>query len=237
MTSVRLAVISAGAAHSLVAAVAKDISVEVAGTFGAVGTMRERFLAGEACDLLILTKAQIAQLAAERRVDAASAADLGVVRTAIAVRVDQDVPDVADEARLRTAILAADALYFPDPAKATAGIHFVTVLEALGIHAAMRPRFRNFPNGATSMRELARSKERALGCTQATEIIATPGIKLVAMLPRAFELATVYTAAVSAAARDADNARAFISRLAGAEALSARRRAGFEDIPPSSSPG
>ena len=237
MSSVRLDVISAGAAHSLVAAIAKEDAVEVAGTFGAVGAMREKFLAGEACDLLILTKAQIAQLAAERRVDGASAADLGVVRTAIAVRAGEAVPDVSDAVKLREAILAADALYFPDPERATAGIHFVKVLDALGIRAAVEPRFRNFPNGATSMRELARSTGHTLGCTQSTEIVATPGIALVAMLPPAFELATVYTAAVSAAARDAGNARAFISRLVGAASLTARRRAGFEGIPPASAPG
>ena len=237
MSSVRLDVIGAGAAHSLVVAIAKEDAIEVDGTFGAVGAMREKFLAGEACDLLILTKAQIAQLAAERRVDAASAADLGVVRTAIAMRAGEAVPDVSNAVKLREAILAADALYFPDPEKATAGIHFVKVLDALGIRAVVEPRFRNFPNGATSMRELARSTGRALGCTQSTEIIATPGIALVAMLPRAFELATVYTAAVSATARDAGNARAFISRLAGAASLTARRRAGFEGLPSASAPG
>ena len=57
------------------------------------------------------------------------------------------------------------------------------------------------------------------------------------MLPPAFELATVYTATVSANARDAKTAREFISRLAGPLALASRRRAGFEDIPLSLSPG
>lgn len=233
----RLDVISAGAAHSLVTALANENAIEVIGSFGAVGAMREKFLAGEPCDLLILTKAQIAVLAGERRVVPDSAADLGVVRTVIAVRAGVEPPDVSDERGLRAAILAADALYFPDPGKATAGIHFVKVLDALGIRASVQARFRTYPNGATSMSEMAKSTGRALGCTQVTEIIATPGIALVAHLPPAFELATVYTAAVSANARDADTAREFISRLAGALALASRRRAGFEDMPSSSSPG
>lgn len=226
----RLDVISAGAAHSLVTALASESAIELVGSFGAVGAMREKFLAGEACDLLILTKPQIAALIAEARVVGDSAADLGAVRTAIAMRTGEAAPDIADEAALRAAILAAGALYFPDPEKATAGIHFIKVLDALGIRASVQARFRTYPGGATAMRELAKSTGRALGCTQATEIIATPGIALVAALPRALELATVYTAAVSARARDAKTARDFIGRLAGAGALALRRRAGFEDI-------
>ena len=233
----RLDVISAGAAHSLVAALASENAIEITGSFGAVGAMREKFLSGEPCDLLILTKAQIGALAMERRVASDSAADLGVVRTAIAVRAGEESPDVSSDTALRAAVLAADALYFPDPGKATAGIHFVKVLDALGIRAAVQARWRTFPNGATAMRALAQSQGRALGCTQATEIIATPGISLVAHLPPAFELATVYTAAVSASARDAKTAREFISCLVGAPALASRRRAGFEDMPISSSPG
>jgi molybdate transport system substrate-binding protein len=233
----RLDIISAGAARSLVDAIAKENAIEVTGSFGAVGAMREKFLAGEPCDLVILTKAQISALGKEGRVLTDTAADLGIVRTAIAVRKGASLPDVGDEATLRAAILAADALYFPDPEKATAGIHFVKVLVALGIRATVQSRFRTFPNGATAMGELAKSIGSAIGCTQASEIIATPGITLVAALPSAFELATIYTAAVSAKARDANTARTFISSLSGALSLASRRRAGFEDIPLSSSPG
>ena len=35
-----------------------------------------------------------------------------------------------------------------------AGIHFVGVMRALGVHDALQPRFRTAPNGATAMREL-----------------------------------------------------------------------------------
>ena len=54
----------------------------------------------------------------------ASAADIGTVLTAVAVRSGDPVPDVGNAAGLRAALLAADAIYFPDPKLATAGIHF-----------------------------------------------------------------------------------------------------------------
>jgi molybdate transport system substrate-binding protein len=224
---VNLDFISAGAAQGLVATVAKDAVVDVAGSFGAVGAMREKFLAGEPCDVVILTHAQIAQLGAERRVDALTAADLGAVATAIAVRVGEAAPDVSGAAALRGALLAADAIYFPDPAKATAGIHFAKVLDTLGIRAAVSERLRAFPNGTTAMRAMAAADGHPIGCTQATEILATPGVRLVAALPAGFDLETVYTAAVSRRARDPGAALRFVDRLAGDATRSLRNGAGF----------
>ena len=219
--------VSAGAAQGLVATLAKEAGVEVAGSFGAVGAMREKFLAGEACDIVILTHAQVAELAALDRVDARTSADLGSVPTAIAVRASDPLPDVSGEAPLRAALLAADAIYFPDPAKATAGIHFAKVLRQLGIDAATAGRLKTFPNGATAMRAMAQDGGHPIGCTQATEILATPGIALVAPLPPGFDLETVYTAAVSRAAADPEGAARFVGLLTGAAGREARRQAGF----------
>jgi molybdate transport system substrate-binding protein len=53
-------------------------------------------------------------------------------------------------------------------------------------------------------------------------------VNLVGALPREFELATVYTAGVSAAAAEPAVARRFVTLLADASTLAARTRAGFE---------
>jgi len=222
---------SAGAAQAFVGALAARERVDVAGSFGAVGAMREKFLSGEGCDVLILTRAQIDALARDGLVVGETVADLGTVPTAIAVRAGKPVPDVSGEAGLRAALLAADAIYFPDPAKATAGIHFAKVLDQLGIRPTIEPRIRNFPNGATSMREMAEARGNPIGCTQATEILATPGVHLVAPLPSGFELETIYTAAVSAKAADPLRARAFVNALGGASSRELRATAGFV-LPP-----
>ena len=218
---------SAGAAHALVQRVASARGIEATGSFGAVGAMLEKFLAGEPCDVVILTDAQIAKLAVEGRVDAGTCADLGSVVTSIAVRVGDNVPQVNDEKSLRSALLAASAIYFPDPTKATAGIHFAAVIDRLGIRDKVAARVRTFPNGATAMRAMAEDNAHPIGCTQATEILATRGVRLVAPLPRGLDLETVYTAAVSAAALNA-GARDFVAALSGDDARSDRVAVGFE---------
>jgi len=228
-----LHVLSGGAAQAIVRAIEEDFraatGASVHGTFGAVGAMREKLIAGERCDAVILTAALVAELEREGRVLLGTSAPLGRVRTGVAVRAGEPMADIADGPALRATLLAAEAIYFPDPKLATAGIHFVNVLRSLGIDEIIAPRLRPHPNGAAAMRELARTTGQGhVGCTQITEIRYTPGVALVGPLPAEFELATVYTVAVSAGAREPDLARRFAELLASHETRPMRERAGFE---------
>lgn len=223
----KLRFVSAGAAQGLVRAQAQQQGIEVEGHFGAVGAMQEKLLGGEACDVVILTRAQIDALAGQRQVLGGSAADLGAVATSIAVRSADAPPNVRDGPSLRAALLAADAIYFPDAVKSTAGKHFAQVIEALGISPQVEGRLRSFPNGATAMAAMAQAGGHPIGCTQSTEILATPGVTLVAPLPAEFALETTYTAAVSASATDASAAARFVALLTSAASAPLRRTAGF----------
>ena len=210
----KLRFVSAGAAQAAVRERAARDGIEVEGSFGAVGAMLEKFGSGEPCDIVILTRAQIEELASMGGIVASGITDLGAVPTAIAVRDADPAPRITDGESLRAALLDADEIYFPDPAKATAGIHFDKVLRTLGIRDRVAGRMRTFPNGAAAMRAMAQSSGHPIGCTQATEIEATPGVRLAAALPPAFALATMYTGAVSARASDRDAAARFLSSLA-----------------------
>ena len=223
----------AGAAQGLMrvlqAQFEADTGLRLQGRFGAVGAMQEALLAGEPCDLLVLTEPMVQALLAAGHLREGSAAVLGRVRTGVAVRRGQPLPDVSTPAALAAALRAADAVYFPDPLRATAGIHFVKVLRELGVHDELQPRFRTYPNGATAMRELAASSDQhPMGCTQVTEILYTEGVQLVALLPAQFELATVYTAAVCTASPRAAAAALLVARMAGESAGALRRAGGFE---------
>jgi len=78
------------------------------------------------------------------------------------------------------------------------------------------------------MRALAAStSRRPIGCTQATEILSTPGIVLVAALPPDCALATVYTAAIGARAEAAAEAMRLLALLTDAAGREDRRQLGF----------
>ena len=224
---------SGGAAQGLVSQLEGSFFSEsgraVAGTYGAVGLMCDKLLAGEPCDVIILTQALIDELTTSGHVQSGSARPLGVVKTGVAVKTGQAQPRVDTPEALKAALLAAKGIYFPDPVKATAGIHFMNVLKKLGIDAQVGSRLRVFPNGATAMREMAQAKEAGLiGCTQKTEILYTQGVQWVDLLPKEFELATVYTAAVAAKAEQPQAARLLIELLVSPEAAELRRSGGFE---------
>jgi molybdate transport system substrate-binding protein len=228
-----LHLLSAGAAQGLARALEPRWTAESGTTldarYNAVGAIKQTFDAGAPCDVIVLTAAMIDAMVAAGAVLPDTRAALGRVRTGIAVRAGDALPAVDTPDALRAALLAADAIYLPDPERATAGIHFAKVLRELGIDDAVRARLHAFANGATAMRELAAATSaRPIGCTQHTEILYTPGVRLVAALPRAFELATVYVAAVSARAADAALARRFVQLLAGADAHALRSAGGFE---------
>ena len=137
-------------------------------------------------------------------------------------------PAVATAAELRAALLGADGIYFPDPVKATAGIHFAKVLAQLDIADQVAARILPYPAGAIAMRAMADSTlPVVLGCTQVTEILYTSGAALVARLPKEFELATVYSVALCTSAAGNEFAARFAAMLGGEESLMLRRGAGF----------
>jgi len=233
MVAAKLRLLSGGAAHGLIEALAAqfraDTGTEIVGSFGPVGAMKERLLAGEPTDLVILTRALVDELAAAGRVLPDTRTDLGRVRTGVAVKAGDPVPDVSSAQGLRAALTAAREIYFPDPLRATAGIHFAKVLDSLGVRETLADRLRPHASGAAAMGAMSRAAGRGLlGCTQITEIVITPGVALAGALPAEFELATTYTAAVCARAESAEFARRLVALLGSELTRALRARLGFE---------
>jgi molybdate transport system substrate-binding protein len=230
MTS--LSILSGGAAQglvrSLMPAFKTKTGLDIEGEFGAVGAMADKLRAGRPTDIIILTEALVRALAQQNSVAASSIKNVGVVETALAVRTSDPKIAAPDQASLREALLAADAIYVPDTKASTAGIHVAKVLALLGIAGEVESRLKIYPNGATAMRHLAESPARKpVGCTQSTEIISTSGVVLSGALPPGCELATMYTAAVTTAAARPREARILIDLLTAADHHELRGRAGF----------
>ncbi len=231
----RLNFLSGGAAQGLVQALQANFEaasgLHLHGRYGAVGAMQEALLAGtEPCDIFISTHKMVQELVAEGRLRPGSAAPLGRVHTGVAVVAGAAVPAIGSPDELRSTLAAATALYFPDPQRATAGIHFAKVLAELGLAEETLARWRTYPNGATAMREMAAGAPAgAIGCTQVSEILITPGVQFVGTLPQRFDLATLYTAAVSADARQPGAAARFIALLTAPAQRELRERCGLTE--------
>jgi molybdate transport system substrate-binding protein len=183
--------------------------------------------------VLILPQPMQVVLADKGRVETASIAPLGRVPTGIAVPDGAATPSIADGDALRACLARATALYCPDTRRATAGIHFLRMLHAMGIEERVAPRIRSYANGAQAMAAMAAATSDgagAIGCTQITEILYTPGVTLVGPLPHPFALSTVYSVAVSAHSGDPPAARKFAARLAGDATRALRDSSGFLEV-------
>lgn len=227
-----LHLLCAGAAKALLLALQPEFErasgVALRATFGAVGAMRDLLDSGAPCDLVVLTRSMIDALAAAGRVDAASCRDIGWVHTGVAVPANAPAPILADVAGLRVLLASARAIYLPDPLRATAGIHALRVLRELG-EAETADRLRAQPNGAAAMAAMAHDADpAAVGVTQVSEILYTPGLRLLGVLPPPYALATLYSAAVVKGAPQATQAAYLSSLLTGPAQAPLRQRGGFE---------
>ena len=180
----------------------------------------------------MLTLPMLEKLADAGWVERATIAPIGAVGTGIAIPSSlASIPDVVSQNTLRANLLAASSIHFPDPALATAGIHFKRVLNELGIFAEVEARCRHYPNGAAAMNALAKNLPEngalQIGCTQLSEIMYTSGVTLVAELPEPFVLRTTYAAALTPSGVDSKRAHKMLEKLTGSVSLHLRRSIGF----------
>jgi molybdate transport system substrate-binding protein len=93
----------------------------------------------------------------------------------------------------------------------------------------LTPKLRTFPNGATAMRALADCRDKnPIGSTQATEIVATKGVRLVANLPSQHGLSTIYSVGmVQKPSVDMRAAKKLISLLVSEENAALRKQCAF----------
>lgn len=114
--------------------------------------------------------------------------------------------DTADE--LKQALLAAKRIAFSDPARgATVGVHFVNVIEKLGIRDEVLAKSTKAKDGIETMRLVAVG-EVEIGITQVSEIVQSQPKLLLGAFPKEFELATRYGSWVANSASDAAKALA-----------------------------
>jgi molybdate transport system substrate-binding protein len=228
-----LYVLSAGAAKGVVdqlrTTFKAETNVDLHCTFGPVGVIRQHVVDGALCDVVVLSEVMMASLTTESFVLARSVASVGAVRTGIAARAGDPVPDVSTPAALRATLLNTHGLYIPDPERSTAGDHIVGVLHRLGIYSDVQPRLQPFANGADAMAHLGESTRPGdIGCTQVTEILYTDGVMLVDSLPGEFGLTTVYVAAVSDSSTQPVLAQRLVAILTSPASRAIRDAGGFE---------
>jgi molybdate transport system substrate-binding protein len=205
------------------------------------GSLRDRILTGTSgADVAIVTPAVIAALDAQSLVHAGSRVDLAQIGGGLAVRSADQAPDISDSDKFKAALLAADEIYYADPALATAGAAFIKICGTLGIAdtCAVAPAGKGHtaPVGAQAMAAMAASTATTVvGATQISEIESTPGVRLVGEYPGApldLQVKTVYSAIIVAGAQNLAGAQMLLQFLGGDIFKANLAMYGFEPPPP-----
>ena len=208
--------------------------VTVASTFAAVGSLRDKVLAGEPADVLIVTPAIITTLDAQHKVHAGSRVDLGRVGGGLAVKAGTPPPAIGTADEFKQALLDADEVYYADPAVATAGAALMKVVDTLGIGDQVRAKGHLAAGGKEAMQQMARSTAaRAVGVTQISEILSVPEVMLVGEYPGDLQVKTTYSAIIIEGSTRLDDAQKLIQFLSGAEFQARLAKSGFEPVPAS----
>ena len=167
----------------------------------------KRVEAGEIFDGVVLASNAIDKLIAGGHVLAGSRVDLVRSGVAVAVPAGAPVPDIATEASLKAAVMAAPTLgYSTGPS----GVQLAKQFETWGIAEQIAPRIVQAPPGVPVGTLVARG-EVALGFQQLSEMMGVAGITVVGPLPPEVQIITTFSGSVAAQCRQPEVLRALLA--------------------------
>jgi molybdate transport system substrate-binding protein len=211
-------VLSAGAMKAMVSELGAEFTREtghtLALTSGTVGQLRDKVLAGEAADVVVMSDTAIDQLIGQGHLVRGSRVDIARTGIGVAVRDGAPKPDIGTPEAFKQALLSAKSITYVDPASGgTSGIYFASVLQRLGIAEAVKDKT-VLRAGGGYVAELVARGEAELAVHQISEILPVKGATLVGPLPRELQKVTVYSAALPARGTATEPAKALVEFMA-----------------------
>jgi len=180
------------------------------------GEIRKRVLAGENFDVIIVPSATSDELGKAGKIVAGSAVQLIRVNFGLAAPIDGPKPDVTTPEALKRTLLAAKVVLITDPATGgISGVHFMDVLNKLGIADEMKSRLVPQPGGSFHAARVVRG-EADLAVQAEHEIRCIKGAMFLPY-PAVFQQTVVFIGGVGSAAGDVAAAKAYLHYLTGSD--------------------
>ncbi|MEH2508375.1 molybdate transport system substrate-binding protein [Bradyrhizobium sp. AZCC 1578] len=213
-----------GAVQSLAGQYRAAGGARIDADFAPTLALLDRLRAGEAADVVILTREGLDEVAREGRVVTETCVDLARSFVGIAVKAGAAHPDIATEAALRAALLGARSVAYSR--LGASGILFARLIEQLGIAAEVNARAQIIPQGFTA--EKLVTGEADLAVQQISELKQVGGIEVVGAIPRDLQTPAVFSAGRMVASDKPDEADRLLRFLASPAVAPALRESGLE---------
>jgi len=186
-------------------------------------TLLKRLRAGEAADVVILTREGLDEMLAEGAVVASSAVDLARSYVGIAVKAGSPHPDISSEAALVKTLLGARSVAYSKVG--ASGIYFAGLIERLGIAAEIHARA-IVTSGFTAEKLIG--AEADLAVQQISELKLVDGVEIVGPIPLNLQTAAVFSAGRMAASKRIEQCDRLLRYLTSTELLPLLRESGLE---------
>ena len=180
--------------------------------------------AGEPFDVAIGNPSTIEQLVTSGKVAAGSRADIGSAGLAAAVKSGAPKPDISTVEGFKRALLAARAVAFPG--EGASGLYFVSLLDRIGIKAAMEGRLK--PMAAEDTVEVVARGEADMVVVVSTRIVGVAGVDVVGPIPAELQTKIGFAAGLSTSAKQPEPAKALIRFLTAPAAAATLKAKGVE---------
>jgi molybdate transport system substrate-binding protein len=191
------------------------------------GGLARRLRNGEFADMILIGSPELDKLVGEGNVK--DRTDVSRTGIALAVRKGTPHPDVSTPEALKRALLNAKSVGHTAPAGGgITALHVQKVFERLGIAEQVTPKVKlaaGGPNGRVSV--LVASGEAEIGLQQISELMSNPDVEVIGLLPDALQQITIYSAGITAIAKEPEAARALIRQLTSPEALALYKTKGL----------
>jgi molybdate transport system substrate-binding protein len=194
---------------------------------GPGAAINKRIAEGEAGDVVASTMPGIAKLIDGGKVVAGSNRRLARSGVGVAVKQGAPHPDISSADALRRSLLSARCVAYSDPAGGGAsGIHFVKVLQQLGISDQVNAKAK-LGRGTLSGEVVARG-DADIAIQQIPELTGIPDIDIIGPLPDDLQEMTSFSVALLSSSEDRKTANALIEFLVSRETAAVLKGAGFE---------
>jgi molybdate transport system substrate-binding protein len=190
-------------------------------SYATAGELRNRIQGGEFGDMTILPRPAFESLLAQGKIVADSPVIFARSSVGVSVRVGAPKPDISSVDAVKRSLLAAKSIVYTDPARGGAsGVHFVRVLERLGIIDEMKPKTKFTVVPGPGPAEVVAKGGAELAVSQAIDLLGVAGAEYVGPLPPELQNTSdfVFLAGVLASAKESEAAKNFIQYLRASDA-------------------
>jgi molybdate transport system substrate-binding protein len=217
-------VISANAMREVIAEARADFEAKTGNRVTIVvvetGEIRRRIMGGEAFDVAIVPRDVSDEFEKAGKIGPGSAVSLTRVNFGLAVPTDSPRPDVSTPDALKRTLLAARTVLITDPATGgVSGVHFMEVVNKLGIAEEMKDNIVANPGGAVLAKRVVQG-EADLAAAAESEIRCVKGATFLPY-PAVFQRTIIFRGGVGTATKNASAANAYLSFMTGSEAANA----------------